>query len=72
MVIDHILVKDSRAVIQNENIERVRPFLPKVDDFFIEIFQIIQLHTSLHNGLVKYDIVLGAWIINVEIISKCM
>ena len=45
----------------------------KLGIFFIEIFQIIQLHTSLHNGLVKYDIVLRASIIiYVEIISKCM
>ena len=40
--------------------------------YFIEIFQIIQLHTSLHNGLVKYDIVLEAWIIKAEIISNKM
>ena len=40
--------------------------------FFIEIFQISQLHTSLHNELFKYKIVLYAWIIRVEIVSDKM
>ena len=39
--------------------------------FFIEIFQISQLHTSLHNELVKYNIVLEARI-KVEIVSNKM